>query len=187
VLKDLPKTSLQRIEANKDTLGKLVNGWVITKGLGIYGTDDMKRAVVAAFGWPANRQEDAVYPYTEVGGAGQKLSGAHKYTLTFAKGQTPPVDGFWSITMYEIDKGWWFVPNALNKFTLSRSRRAYRLAGHGHGRLRPQLLDQPSRRLSQSQLQLLDRGRQFGLQRSYEGADLRRDFPILRIYETTNR
>ena len=31
----------------------------------------------------------------------------------------PPVDGFWSITMYEIDKGWWFVPNALNKFTVS--------------------------------------------------------------------
>jgi PRC-barrel domain len=44
-------------------------------------------AVVAAFGWPANRQDDAVYPYTEVDGAGQKLSGGHKYTLTFAKGQ----------------------------------------------------------------------------------------------------
>jgi hypothetical protein len=59
--------------------------------------------------------------------------------------------------------------------------------GHGHHRLRPQLLDQPSHRLSQSQLQLFDRGRQFGFQRSYEGADLRGDFPILRIYETTNR
>ena len=76
-------------------------------------------AVVAAFGWPANRQEDAVYPYTEVDGPGQELSGANKYTLTFAKGEMPPVDGFWSITMYEIDKGWWFVPNALNKFTVS--------------------------------------------------------------------
>jgi len=118
-LKDLGKTSLQRIEANKNSLGKMVNGWVITKDLGIYGTDYMKRAVVAAYGWPANRQEDAVYPYTEVDGTGQKLSGAHKYTLTFAKGETPPVDGFWSITMYEIDKGWWFVPNALNKFTVS--------------------------------------------------------------------
>jgi hypothetical protein len=118
-LKDLGKTSLQRIEANKNTLGAMANGWVIAKGLGIYATDYMKRAVVAAYGWPANRQEDAVYPYTEVDGTGQKLSGAHKYTLTFAKGQTPPVDGFWSITMYEIDKGWWFVPNALNKFTVS--------------------------------------------------------------------
>ena len=119
VLKDLPKTALQHIEDNKNMLGEIVNGWVITKGLGIYGTEYLKRAVVAAFGWPANRQEDAVYPYTEVDGTGQKLSGAHKYTLTFAKGETPPVNGFWSITMYEIDKGWWFVPNALNKFTVS--------------------------------------------------------------------
>src|SRR5262245_52761212 len=118
-LADLGKTSLQKIEANKSSLGTMVNGWVVTKGLGIYGTDYMKRAVVAAFGWPANRQEDAVYPYTEVDGSGQKLSGAHRYTLTFPSGQLPPVNGFWSITMYQIDKGWWFVPNALNRFTIS--------------------------------------------------------------------
>jgi hypothetical protein len=75
--------------------------------------------VVAAFGWPANQQDDAVYPYTEVDSKGQKLTGANKYTLTFAKGATPPVKGFWSITMYLIDNGWWFVPNPLNKFTVS--------------------------------------------------------------------
>jgi hypothetical protein len=91
----------------------------VTKGLGTYGTDYLKRAVVAAFGWPANQEKDAVYPYTEVDGAGQTLSGANKYTLTFAKDATPPVNGFWSITMYMIDQGWWFVPNALNKFTVS--------------------------------------------------------------------
>ncbi len=45
--------------------------------------------------------------------------GTNKYTLTFAKGETPPVDGFWSITMYIIDGGWWFYPNPLNKFTVS--------------------------------------------------------------------
>ena len=100
-------------------MGGMANGWVITKDLGVYGTNYMKRAVVAAFGWPANLSHDAVYPYTEVDSAGQKLSGANRYTLTFAKGQTPPVNAFWSITMYEIDKGWWFVPNALNKFTVS--------------------------------------------------------------------
>ena len=118
-LKDLPQEGLKAIEANKNSLGKIVNGWVITKGLGRYGTDYMKRAVVAAFGWPANLQEDAVYPYTEVDSKGEKLIGANKYTLTFAKGSTPPVDGFWSITMYMIDGGWWFVPNSLNKFTVS--------------------------------------------------------------------
>jgi hypothetical protein len=118
-LKDVPQTALKKIEANKDILGRIENGWVITKGLGTYGTDYMKRAVVAAFGWPANQELDAVYPYTEVDSSGQKLNGANKYTLTFRKGATPPVNGFWSITMYEINQGWWFVPNALNKFTVS--------------------------------------------------------------------
>ena len=83
------------------------------------GRDYLKRAVVAAFGWPANQEDDAVYPYTEVDSKGQKLTGANKYTLTFAKGETPPVKGFWSITMYLVDEGWWFVPNPLNKFTVS--------------------------------------------------------------------
>ena len=118
-LKNIPQTALNKIEANKDALGAMVDGWVVTKGLGTYGADYMKRAVVAAFGWPANQQDDAVYPYTEVDSTGQKLTGANKYTLTFAKDATPPVNGFWSITMYEIDQGWWFVPNALNKFTVS--------------------------------------------------------------------
>lgn len=118
-LKDLPQTALKKIEAAKPTLGKEINGWIVSIGLGRYGTDYMKRAVVAAFGWPANLEKDAVYPYTEVDSEGAKLTGANKYTLTFAKDATPPVDGFWSITMYMIDQGWWFVPNALNKFTVS--------------------------------------------------------------------
>lgn len=119
-LKDLPKTALENINANREaSMGKLVDGWSITKGLGVYGTDYMKRAVVAAFGWPANLQEDAVYPYTLVDAKGDTLTGANEYTLTWAKGQAPPVNAFWSITMYMIDQGWWFVPNALNKFTVS--------------------------------------------------------------------
>ena len=118
-LKDLPKTALEKIGANQRTLGQVADGWQITKGLGVYETDYMKRGVVAAFGWPANLQADAVYPYAMVDSKGQKLTGGNKYTLTFAKGQTPPVNGFWSVTMYMIDQGWWFVPNSLNKFTVS--------------------------------------------------------------------
>ena len=118
-LKDLPQTALDKIGANQSSLGEVVNSWQVTKGVGVYGTDYMKRAVVAAFGWPANLQEDAVYPYATVDANGEKLTGANKYTLTFAKGETPPVNGFWSITMYMIDQGWWFVPNPLNKFTVS--------------------------------------------------------------------
>jgi hypothetical protein len=118
-LKDLPAEALKKIGENEDSLGTVVNGWIISKGLGVYGTDYLKRAVVAAFGWPANLQEDAVYPYTKVDSSGAPLNGANDYTLTFPEARTPPVNGFWSITMYEIDQGWWFVPNPLDKFTVS--------------------------------------------------------------------
>jgi hypothetical protein len=118
-LKDTGKAGMQRIEGNQEHMGRHENGWIITVGLGQYGTEYLKRATVAAFGWPANQQEDAVYPYTFVDGTGAKLTGANKYTMTFPKGQIPPVNGFWSITMYMVDTGWWFVPNPLNKFTAS--------------------------------------------------------------------
>jgi hypothetical protein len=110
---------MEKIEENQSSLGQEINGWLITKGLGVYDANYLKRAVVAAFGWPANLQADAVYPYTKVDAKGETLNGSNNYTLTFAKGETPPVNGFWSITMYMIDQGWWFVPNPLNKFTVS--------------------------------------------------------------------
>lgn len=113
------KAAWARIEANWSKLGTNVNGWSVIKGLGTYGTNYLKRATVAAFGWPANQQEEAVYPTVDVDSTGAALNGANKYTLTFAKGETPPVKAFWSVTMYMIDGGWWFVPNALNKFTVS--------------------------------------------------------------------
>jgi hypothetical protein len=118
-LATLPQDALEVITTNRSKMDQLVAGWTYTLGSGVYGTDYMRRAVMAAFGWPTNLEKDAVYPYTDLDSAGAQLSGSNKYTLTFAKGQTPPVNGFWSITMYDIDKGWWFVPNALNKFTVS--------------------------------------------------------------------
>ena len=70
-LKNLPQTALDKIGANQKSLGTVMNGWQVTKGLGVYGTDYMKRAVVAAFGWPANIQQDAVYPYTTIDTKGE--------------------------------------------------------------------------------------------------------------------
>ena len=113
-------TGWKQIEGNQaGGMGRVENGWTVTVGLGVYGTNYLKRATVAAYGWPANLQEDAVYPYTLTDSTGAPLNGASNYTLTFPKGRLPPVNGFWSITMYMIDDGWWFTPNALNKFTVS--------------------------------------------------------------------
>lgn len=118
-LKTLPKTALEKILAAKATDGKIINGWLITGAAGHYGTNYLGRALIAAVGWPANLPQDAVYPTSFVDADGKPYSGEHRYTLTFPKGETPPVDGFWSITMYFDDGGWWFNPNPLNKFTVS--------------------------------------------------------------------
>ncbi len=70
-----------------------------------------------ASGSAANRTDDAVYPSTQTDAAGGKLDGANKYVIRFPKGQTPPVRGFWSLTMY--DAQYFFVANPLNRYTLS--------------------------------------------------------------------
>ncbi len=93
------------------------NGWVFTTKTGTYGTDYVQRALVAAIGLGANRPQDAVYPTSEVDAAGKPYDGANKYVMHFEKGQMPPVDGFWSLTMYNGE--YFFVDNPLNRYTLS--------------------------------------------------------------------
>jgi hypothetical protein len=55
-LKDLRQQALDKIAANKNALGTVTDRWVMTTGVGAYGTDDMKRGVIGASGWPANLQ-----------------------------------------------------------------------------------------------------------------------------------
>jgi hypothetical protein len=97
---------------------KLEHGWLFTTKTGLYGTAYRQRALVTAIGLGANRPQDAVYPTSEGPDAIKKYSGEHKYMLHFNKGEMPPVDGFWSLTMY--DASYFFVPNALNRYTLSQ-------------------------------------------------------------------
>jgi hypothetical protein len=68
------------------------------------------------FGLGANLPEDAIYPAAQVDGAGNPLSGANAYVIHFAPGQAPPVNAFWSITMYD-DQGF-FVTNPINRYAL---------------------------------------------------------------------
>lgn len=95
---------------------QLVNGWAITK-TGVYGTDYTFRALVTAIGLGANRPQDAIYPVGETDEAGRPFDAADRYVMHFDKGQLPPVNGFWSLTMY--DGQYFFVPNRLNRYTLS--------------------------------------------------------------------
>jgi hypothetical protein len=120
-LKDVPRIALEKMVAAWDNLGKDVNGWRVTTVGGRYGTDYLERGAWAASGWPSQLPHVSVYPSTSLDSKGRKLNGANNYTLTFSKDAMPPVNprAFWSITMYTIDDGLWFYPNALNKLTVS--------------------------------------------------------------------
>ena len=97
---------------------KVENGWYFTTKTGLYGTSYRQRALITAIGLGANRPQDAVYPTSEGPELLKTYSGDKKYVMHFAKGELPPVDGFWSLTMYDAD--YFFVPNPINRYTVSQ-------------------------------------------------------------------
>lgn len=120
-LKDVHEVALKKMNGAWARLGEDRNGWRVTTVGGSYGTDYLQRGAWAANGWPSQLPNVSVYPTTYVDGDGKSLDGKNNYTITFPKGQLPPVNplAFWSLTMYESDNGLWFYPNDLNKLTVS--------------------------------------------------------------------
>lgn len=100
------------------TLARVANGWSMnTDTMGVYGNYYLKRAIVAQQGLGANLVDDAIYPLNLADSEGKPLDGAYKYTLTFNKSNLPPVNAFWSITLY--DQAGFQVGNVLERFAVS--------------------------------------------------------------------
>jgi hypothetical protein len=100
------------------TLARVANGWSMnTDTMGVYGNYYLKRAIIAQQGLGANLVEDAIYPLNLADSEGKPLDGANKYVLRFEKGQTPPVNAFWSVTLYDAEG--FQVANSLNRFAVS--------------------------------------------------------------------
>ena len=116
-LQNVAKAGFEKIMAHFKNAGSDVNGWIFSTKTGLYGTDYLQRALITAIGLGANRPQDAIYPTSEMAANGKPYEGANKYVIHFAKGQMPPVNGFWSLTMYDAD--YFFVQNPLNRYTLS--------------------------------------------------------------------
>jgi len=119
-IKAVPKLAQVKIMEYFKKAALPSNGWTyLTKDVGLYGTNYIQRALVTAVGLGANRPQDAIYPTSEKDSDGNAYEGASKkYIMHFDKGQFPPVNGFWSLTMY--DAAYFFVPNPLNRYTLSQ-------------------------------------------------------------------
>ena len=118
-VKRIPQIAFDRImlQFKTNPSVKDINGWNYMTKTGVYGTDYLVRALVTAIGLGANRPQDAIYPTSLKDARGSAYDGANKYVVHFAKGELPPVDGFWSITMY--DSNYFFVANPINRYSIS--------------------------------------------------------------------
>lgn len=103
--------------------GKDFNGWRVGGLAGgdraYFNGDWLKRAAVAKAGIYANDSVEAMYPLTRMDSQGEMLDGSkHSYTLTFAKDQLPPVNAFWSITIYD-GKTQLLIENPINRYLIN--------------------------------------------------------------------
>jgi hypothetical protein len=117
-LEGAPQEAQRLMSWKLPTLARVSNGWAVnTDTVGVYGNYYLKRAILAQQGLGANVVEDAIYPLNLGDESGKPLDGANKYTITFEKGAAPPVNAFWSITLYDQDG--FQVGNVLNRFAVS--------------------------------------------------------------------
>lgn len=98
------------------TLGTRVNGWGINYGGSQFGRDYLRRAAVAMDQIYVLPAAEALYPNARTDVQGRELDGRRSYLLRFGKNELPPVDAFWSVTMY-FAKGF-MVPNALQRYSI---------------------------------------------------------------------
>lgn len=107
-----PAAAQSALIAEWPKVGRNANGWVMNTDSGVYGANYLKRGAVAMFEIGMNLPEDSIYPDTGI----TPLDGHNKYVIHFAKGALPPVNEFWSVTVYDLQG--FTVPNPTNRYTL---------------------------------------------------------------------
>jgi hypothetical protein len=99
------KDGYEAIQKRRSEIGHEVNGWRIGSAFGnraFYAGDYTLRAAAALAGIYGNDAVEALYPMAVADDHGDDLDGSkHRYSITFPKGQLPPVNAFWSVTMYD--------------------------------------------------------------------------------------
>jgi len=108
-LANLQKTE---IDTGKVTSGDLFGTRAYLKNNYLYR---MAGAVLGIYG---NSKQEAMYPAYAIDSDGQKLDGANRYTVHFAPGQLPPVNAFWSLTMYRLPQSL-LVANPINRYLIN--------------------------------------------------------------------
>ena len=107
----------KRLISTNNPSDKVVNGWRYpVPGIGNFGTNYLQRAATARSGLGALESEEAMY----LGYVGEPLEGSRSYRLRFESDKFPPVNAFWSITMYEVmpDGRRFFTDNPIKRYSI---------------------------------------------------------------------
>jgi hypothetical protein len=116
------KAGDEKVDALVASIGKRVNGWDVYSAFGdraFFKGDWLLRSAGAKIGIYGNSASEAVYPKTRIAADGQLIDTSKgNYTLTFAKGSLPPVNAFWSVTMYD-GTSQLLIKNPINRFLIN--------------------------------------------------------------------
>ena len=97
---------------------KVINSWSLQNNLGTYGTKYLFRAAVDSQGLGAELPQDQMYALTFKDGSGHVLSGKRNdYTMHFDKGQFPPTNAIWSLSLYNSKLG--LVKNPIDRYVIA--------------------------------------------------------------------
>ncbi|MGW4350597.1 DUF1254 domain-containing protein [Nocardia sp. NPDC004582] len=119
-------TSLLRWEFNGPPAG---NGWYSPTNNSAFGTDYLTRTAIARSNMFENAPQETKYIFTDTDVDGTQLDGAHSYTVTFASGALPPVNGFFSLTLY--NKHHFYFENDLGRYSLGTKNPGLRYGDDG--------------------------------------------------------
>jgi hypothetical protein len=106
------------------------NGWLLPGPyIGAYGRNYLGRAVIATAALGANTRPETVYPLAVDDVDGRKLTGRQRYRIRFPRGQLPPADAFWSLTMYGKDR--YLVDNPIDRYAVGDRTKGLRRGKDG--------------------------------------------------------
>jgi hypothetical protein len=103
--------------------------WTTQRNGAAFGTDYLTRAACAKSNIFVNQPQETRYFYLDLDAKGERLDGSNAYTITFVKGQFPPVRGFWSLTVYNEEH--FFAPNADNRYSVGTKNKDLKIAADG--------------------------------------------------------
>jgi len=108
---------------------QLPHHWSTISNEAAFGTDYFTRTAVAKSNILVNAPNETKYFYQDLDAAGARLTSAGRYAVTFPKGGTPPVHGFWSLSVYNAHH--FFVANKINRFSVGTKNKDLKFNADG--------------------------------------------------------